>query len=73
MTEPLQRSKREKKSSDSDRLFRLISENKGLSVEEISEKLGWTGSKTNRMLGVLDRKGCITKRVFPVAQPRIVA
>jgi len=73
VTRGLQRSRGKRKETDSDRLFRLISENKGLSVEEISEKLGWTSSKTNRMLGVLDRKGRIAKRVFPVAQPRIVA
>jgi len=68
----LQKSKRKRKETDSDKLFRLISENQGLSAQEISEKLAWTSSKTNRMLGVLERKGWIVKRVFPAAQPRIL-
>jgi division protein CdvB (Snf7/Vps24/ESCRT-III family) len=58
--------------SDSNRLFRFISENQGLSVQGISEKLGWTKSKTNRMLSVLERKEWIVKRVFPAAQPTMV-
>lgn len=57
--------------SDSNRLFRFISENQGLSVQRISEKLGWTKSKTNRMLSVLERKEWIVKRVFSAAQPMI--
>jgi division protein CdvB (Snf7/Vps24/ESCRT-III family) len=68
----LQKRKRKGKETESNKLFRLISENPGLSVQEISEKLGWTKSKTNRMLSVLERKGWITKRVFSTAQPRIV-
>jgi len=55
--------------SDSIRLFRFISENQGLSVQRISEKLGWTQSKTNRILSVLERKEWIVKRVFSTAQP----
>jgi division protein CdvB (Snf7/Vps24/ESCRT-III family) len=43
-----------------------------LNVQKISEKLGWTKSKTNRMLSVIERKGWIVKKVFPAAQPRIV-
>lgn len=58
--------------SGSNRLFRVISENQGLSVQQISEKLGWTKSKTNRMLSVLERKKWIIKRVFSAAQPRMV-
>ena len=58
--------------SGSNRLFRVISENQGLSVQQISEKLGWTKSKTNRMLSVLERKKWIVKRVFSAAQPRMV-
>ena len=57
--------------SDSNRLFRFISENQGLSVQKISEKLGWTKSKTNRMLNVIERKGWIVKRVFSAARLRI--
>jgi division protein CdvB (Snf7/Vps24/ESCRT-III family) len=58
--------------SDSNRLFRFISENQGLSVQKISEKFGWTTNKTNRMLNVLERKEWIVKRVFSAAQPRMV-
>ncbi len=58
--------------SDSSKLFRFISENQGLSVQKLSEKLGWTKIKTNRMLSVLERKGWIVKRVFSTAHPRIV-
>jgi division protein CdvB (Snf7/Vps24/ESCRT-III family) len=68
----MQRVKRKMAESDSKRLFRFISENQGLSVEKISEKLGWTKSKTNRMLSVIERKGWIVKKVFSAAQPRIV-
>ncbi|MGP8070889.1 MAG: helix-turn-helix domain-containing protein [Candidatus Bathyarchaeia archaeon] len=57
--------------SDANRLFRFISENQGLSVQRISEKLSWTKSKTNRMLSVLERKEWIVKRVFSAAQPMI--
>ena len=59
------------KESDSNRLFRFISENQGLSVQRISKKLGWTKSKTNRMLSVLERKEWIVKRVFSAAQSMI--
>jgi division protein CdvB (Snf7/Vps24/ESCRT-III family) len=68
----MQRVKRKIAESDSNRLFRFISKNQGLSVQQISEKLGWTKSKTNRMLNILERKGWIVKRVFSAAQPRIV-
>jgi division protein CdvB (Snf7/Vps24/ESCRT-III family) len=67
----MQRVKRNVGESDSNRLFRFISENQGLSVERISEKLGWTKSKTNRVLRVLERKEWIVKRVFSAAQPMI--
>jgi len=64
--------RRRRKETDSDKLFRLISENQGLSVSEISEKLSWTGSKTNRVLAVLEKKGWVVRRVFPAAQPRML-
>ncbi len=67
----MQRVKRNVGESDSNRLFRFISENQGLSVERISEKLGWTKNKTNRVLSVLERKEWIVKRVFSAAQPMI--
>jgi len=69
----MQKSRRKRKETDSDKLFRLISENPGLSVQEVSEKLGWTKSKTNRIVSLLERKGWIVRRVFAAAQPRIVA
>jgi division protein CdvB (Snf7/Vps24/ESCRT-III family) len=68
----MQRVKRKMAESDSNRLFRFISENQGLSVQQISEKLGWSKSKTNRILSVLERKEWIVKRVFSTSQPRIV-
>jgi division protein CdvB (Snf7/Vps24/ESCRT-III family) len=52
----------------SSRLFRFISENQGLSVQMIAENLGWTVSKTNRTLNLLERKGWIVKRIFSAAQ-----
>jgi division protein CdvB (Snf7/Vps24/ESCRT-III family) len=67
----MQRVKRKMAESDSNRLFRFISENQGLSVQKISEKLGWTKSKTNRVLSVLERKGWVVKRVFSAARLRI--
>ena len=67
----MQRVKRNVGESDSNRLFQFISENQGLSVDRISEKLGWTKSKTNRVLSVLERKEWIVKRVFSAAQPMI--
>ncbi len=67
----MRRVKRKMGESDANRLFRFISENQGLSVQRISEKLSWTKSKTNRMLSVLERKEWIVKRVFSAAQPMI--
>ena len=69
----MQKSRRKKKETDSDKLFRLISETPGLNVQEVSEKLGWKKSKANRMVSLLERKGWIVRRVFATAQPRIVA
>ena len=63
--------KRKMAESDSNRLFRLVSENQGLSSQQVSEKLGWTKNKTNRMLSVLERKEWIVKRIFSTAQPKI--
>ena len=68
----MQQVKRKKAENDSNKLFRFISENQGLSTREISEKLGWTKSKTNRLLNGFESKGWIVKRVFSAAQPRIV-
>ena len=65
----MQRVNRNAVESDSNRLFRFISENQGLSVDKISEKLCWTKSKTNRILSLLERKEWIVKRVFSAAQP----
>jgi len=66
------RGKKKGVESDSSRLFRLISESQGLSVQEISEKLGWPRNKTNRMLSTLEKKGRIVKMVFAATQPRIL-
>jgi len=63
--------KRKMAETDSNRLFRLVSENQGLSSQQVSEKLGWTKNKTNRMLSVLERKEWIVKRIFSTAQPKI--
>jgi division protein CdvB (Snf7/Vps24/ESCRT-III family) len=68
----MQRAKRKMTENDSNRLFQFICENQGLSVQKISEKLGWTKSKTNRMLNALERKGWIVKKVYSTSQPRIV-
>lgn len=67
----MQRVKGIMEESDSNRLFRFISENQGMSVQKISEKFGWTKSKTNRVLSGLERKEWIVKRVFSAAQPMI--
>ena len=69
MSGDIQRVKGNMGESDSNRLFRFISENEGLSVQRISEKLGWAQSKTNRTLSVLERKEWIVRRVFSTAQP----
>lgn len=68
----MQAVKRKSAKSDSNRLLQFISENQGLTIQEIAEKLGWSKSKTNRMLNVLERKGGIVKRVFSATQPKIV-
>ena len=67
----MQRVKRNVGESDSNRLFQFISENQGLSVDRISEKLDWTKSRTNRVLSVLEKKNWIVKRVFSAAQPMV--
>jgi DNA-binding MarR family transcriptional regulator len=54
---------------DSERLFRLISENQGLTVQGICEKLGWSKGKASRMLNVLERRGLVVRRVFSAAEP----
>jgi len=68
----MQRVKSKMAESDSNKLFRFIAENQGLRVQQISQKLGWSKSKTNRMLNILERKGWIVKRVFSAAQLRAV-
>ena len=67
----MQRAKKKMKESDSNKLLHLISENEGLSIQEISEKLGWTKSKIDRTLNTMERNGWIVKRVFSAAQPMI--
>jgi len=67
----VERVRKKKVESDSSRLFRMVSENQGLSVQDLSSKLGWTRAKTNRALTILERKGWIVRRAFPAAQPRI--
>jgi len=69
----MQRVKRKSSENDSSNLFRFISVNQGLTAQEISEKLEWTRSKTNRTINVLEKKGWVVRRVFPAAQPRAVA
>jgi len=64
----MERAKGKMAEGASNRLFRFISENQGLSVQKISEQLDWTMSKTNRTLNVLERKGWIVKRVFSATQ-----
>ncbi|HUO42389.1 MAG TPA: hypothetical protein VMU35_05385 [Methylomirabilota bacterium] len=68
----MERAKGKMAEGASNRLFRFISENQGLSVQKISEQLDWTMSKTNRTLNVLERKGWIVKRVFSATQPASV-
>ncbi len=62
-----------KRENQSSKLFRLISENQGLTVQEIMDKLGWTKTKTNRIVNTLEKKGWIVRRVYSAAQPKIVA
>jgi len=64
----MERVKGKRVESASSALFRFISENQGLNVQEISENFGWTMNKTNRMLNVLERKKWIVKRIFPATQ-----
>jgi DNA-binding MarR family transcriptional regulator len=68
----MERVKEKRAENDSNRLFRFISENQGLTVEAIREKFDWSKGKTSRMLSVLERRGWIVRRVFSVAQPRMV-
>jgi len=68
----MERAKGKMAEGASNRLFRFISENQGLSVQKISEQLDWTMSKTNKTLNVLERKGWIVKRVFSATQPASV-
>ena len=68
----MERVRKKARETQSSKLFRFISENQGLSAQEISGRLGWTQSKTNRMLTTLEKKGWIVKRVYSAAQPAIV-
>lgn len=68
----MQRAKGKPAETASTRLFRFVSENQGLTVQKISEKLGWSISKTNRRLTLLEKQGWIVKRVFSTAQLRTV-
>jgi len=67
----MERAAKVRAESDSNKLFRVVLGNQALSAQELSGKLGWNRTKTNRMLGVLERKGWIVRRVFAAAQPRI--
>jgi len=67
----VERSAKTRTESDSNKLFRLVLGSQGLNSQELASKLGWNRAKTNRMLGTLERKGWVVRRVFPAAQPRI--
>lgn len=68
----MEKSRRARAGTNSSKLFRLVLENQGLDVQEAADKLGWTRAKTNRMLGVLERKGWIVRRAFAAAEPRMI-
>jgi len=68
----VERSARTRAETDSNKLFRVVLGNQGLNAQELASKLGWTRAKANRMLGTLERKGWIVRRVFAAAQPRMV-
>jgi len=46
-------------------LTQFISKNPGVSIEEISKKLGWTRRSVKLILARLEKKGKITSRYFP--------
>ncbi|OGD53819.1 hypothetical protein A3K80_05910 [Candidatus Bathyarchaeota archaeon RBG_13_38_9] len=56
------KSRRKTKSTE---LIQFISKNPGLSIEEISKKLGWTHRSVKLNLAKLDKTGKITSRYFP--------
>ena len=64
---------RKKAESQSTKLFRVISENPGFTAQEISQNLGWTQSKTNRMITTLEKKGWVVRRTYSAAQPKMIA
>ncbi len=67
----MERTKKRTRETESSKLFQFISENQGLNAQEISDRLGWTRSKTNRMLTILEKKGRIIRRIYSAAQPTI--
>ena len=56
------KSRRKTKSTE---LIRFISKNPGLSIEEISKKLGWTRRSVKLILAKLEKTDKITSRYFP--------
>jgi len=68
----VERSARARAETDSNKLFRTVLGNQGLNAQELASKLGWNRAKANRMLGTLERKGWIVRRVFAAAQPRML-
>ena len=56
------KSRRKTKSTE---LIQFISKNPGLSIEEISKKLGWTRRSVKLILAKLEKTNKITSRYFP--------
>lgn len=56
------KSRRKTKSTE---LIQFISKNPGLSIEEISKKLGWTRRSVKLILAKLEKTDKITSRYFP--------
>jgi division protein CdvB (Snf7/Vps24/ESCRT-III family) len=54
-----------RKKTKSTELIQFISKNPGLSIEEISKKLGWTSRSVKLILAKLEKTNKITSRYFP--------
>ena len=54
-----------RKKTKSSELIQFISKNPGLSVQEISKRLGWTLRSVKLNLSKLEKRGKITSRYFP--------
>jgi division protein CdvB (Snf7/Vps24/ESCRT-III family) len=54
-----------RKKTKSTELIQFISKNPGLSIEEISKKLGWTRRSVKLNLAKLEKTNKITSRYFP--------